>query len=43
MMKKETKRSEDFKKLTLVKKDRNFYNNTQAGCKVRINKMDQDL
>ena len=43
MMKKEAKSSDDFKKLTMEKQDRNPHQNTQAGCKVNTETMDQDL
>ena len=43
MMKKESRTSEDFKMMAAVKKDRNVYKNKQAGCKVKTEKMDQDL
>ena len=43
MMKRETRCWEDCKKLAVVKQDRIFHQNTQAGCKVKTEKMDQDL
>ena len=41
MMKKGAKSSDDLKKLSAVKQDRNVYKNMQAGDKVKTEKMDQ--
>ena len=43
MMKKEAKRLDDLKNLTMVKQDQNSHQNAQAGCKVKTETMDQDL
>ena len=41
MMKRETRRSEDFKKLAESKKDRDVYKNKTAGCQVKTETIDQ--
>ena len=43
MIRKEARSSEDFKKLVVVKQDRNVFKNKQAGCKDKTTKMDQYL
>ena len=43
MMKRETRRSEDFKKLAEAKQDRDVYKNKPAGCKVKTERIDQGL
>ena len=41
MMKRQTRRSEDFKKLAEAKQDRDVYNNKPAGCQVKTETIDQ--
>ena len=41
MMKRETRCSEDFKKMAEAKQDRDVYKNKPAGCKVKTETMDQ--